>query len=59
MKPENILFSKKLKIDTGKVDEKENPIKVIDFGLSQIIKPDLESKVGTAYYGATEIIAGK
>ena len=71
LKPENILFSKKLKIDTGKVDlknnpikvikvdEKENPIKVIDFGLSQIIKPDLASKVGTAYYVAPEILAGK
>ena len=71
LKPENILFSKKLKIDTGKVDEnnnpvkvikvdeKENPIKVIDFGLGQNIKPDLASKVGTAYYVAPEIIAGK
>ena len=71
LKPENILFSKKLKIDTGKVDEnnnpvkvikvdeKENPIKVIDFGLGQNIKPDLASKVGTAYYVAPEIIEGK
>ena len=71
LKPENILFSKKLKIGTGKVDEKnnpikvmkvdekENPIKVIDFGLSQIIKPDLASKVGTAYYVSPEILAGK
>ena len=71
LKPENILFSKKLKIDTGKVDEKnnpikvmkvdekENPIKVIDFGLSQIIKPDLASIVGTSYYVSPEILAGK
>ena len=54
LKPENILYLKK-------GNEKDNPIKVIDFGLSQTINVNkiLESKVGTCYYVAPEILAGK
>ena len=55
----NIVIIKNNPIKIIKVDEKENPIKVNHFGLDQIIKPDLASKVGTAYYVAPEIIAGK
>ena len=54
LKPENLLLLKK-------GNEKNNPIKVIDFGLSQTlnIKKILSSKVGTAYYVSPEILAGK
>ena len=54
LKPENLLY-----LEKGK--EKNNPIKVIDFGLSQSInlKKILSSKVGTAYYVSPEILAGK
>ena len=54
LKPENILYLKE-----GK--EKDNPIKVIDFGLSQAINANkiLESKVGTCYYVSPEVLAGK
>jgi calcium-dependent protein kinase len=54
LKPENLLYLKK-------GDEKDNPLKVIDFGLSRDlnIKKILSSKVGTAYYVSPEILAGK
>ena len=54
LKPENLLYLKK-------GDEKDNPIKIIDFGLSQNIdiKKILSSKVGTAYYVSPEILSGK
>lgn len=53
LKPENLLYLYK-----GK--EENNPIKVIDFGLSQIIPENkkLKSKVGTAYYVSPEILEG-
>ena len=53
LKPENLLY-----LNPGA--EKGNPIKVIDFGLSQIISPEkrLKTKVGTAYYVSPEILKG-
>ena len=53
LKPENLLYLKE-------GSEIENPIKVIDFGLSQIISQSkkLKTKVGTAYYVAPEILQG-
>ena len=53
LKPENLLYF-------NKGPEKNNPIKVIDFGLSQVISQDkkLSTKVGTAYYVAPEILEG-
>ena len=52
LKPENLLY-----LNEG--DEKNNPIKVIDFGLSQIFtNRKLKTKVGTAYYVAPEILKG-
>ena len=53
LKPENLLY-----LNLG--PEVNNPIKVIDFGLSQVISPDrkLKTKVGTAYYVAPEILKG-
>ena len=53
LKPENILY-----LNPG--SEKNNTIKVIDFGLSQIISPKkkLKTKVGTAYYVSPEILIG-
>ena len=53
LKPENLLY-----LNPG--EEKGNPIKVIDFGLSQIISPEkrLKTKVGTAYYVSPEILKG-
>ena len=53
LKPENLLY-------LNKGPEKNNPIKVIDFGLSQVISQDkkLSTKVGTAYYVAPEILQG-
>ena len=52
LKPENLLY-----LNDG--NENENPIKVIDFGLSQIfINRKLKTKVGTAYYVAPEILKG-
>ena len=52
LKPENLLY-----LNEG--DEKDNPIKVIDFGLSQIfINRRLSTKVGTAYYVSPEILQG-
>jgi len=52
LKPENLLY-----LNDG--NEKDNPIKVIDFGLSQIfIDRKLKTKVGTAYYVAPEILKG-
>ena len=54
LKPENILY-----LNEGA--EKDNPIKVIDFGLSQVISSDkkLSTKVGTAYYVSPEILLGE
>ena len=53
LKPENILF-----LNEG--NEENNPIKVIDFGLSQILDKDkLTSPVGTPYYVAPEILSGE
>ena len=53
LKPENLLY-----LNPG--GEKGNPIKVIDFGLSQIISSEkrLKTKVGTAYYVSPEILKG-
>ena len=53
LKPENLLY-----LNEG--SEEDNPIKVIDFGLSQVISPDkkLKTKVGTAYYVSPEILRG-
>ncbi len=52
LKPENLLY-----LNEG--SEKDNPIKVIDFGLSQIfINRRLSTKVGTAYYVSPEILKG-
>ena len=51
LKPENLLY-----LNPG--SEKDNRIKVIDFGLSQNIDK-LKTKVGTAYYVAPEILNGK
>ena len=53
LKPENLLY-----LNQG--PEQDNPIKVIDFGLSQMISTDkkLKTKVGTAYYVAPEILKG-
>ena len=52
LKPENLLY-----LNIG--NEKNNPIKVIDFGLSQIfLNRKLKTKVGTAYYVAPEILKG-
>ena len=52
LKPENLLY-----LNAG--NEKDNPIKVIDFGLSQIFTDrKLKTKVGTAYYVAPEILIG-
>ena len=54
IKPENLLY-----LNQG--NEKNNPLKIIDFGLSQTLnlKKILSSKVGTAYYVSPEILAGK
>lgn len=49
LKPENFLFAKK---------DEDAPMKVIDFGLSDFIKPDqrLNDIVGSAYYVAPEVL---
>ena len=54
IKPENLLY-------LYKGTEKNNPIKIIDFGLSQTLekKAILSSRVGTSYYVSPEILAGK
>ena len=54
IKPENLLY-----LYNGY--EKNNPLKIIDFGLSQTLnmKKILSSKVGTSYYVSPEILAGK
>ena len=51
LKPENLLY-----LNPG--SEKDNRIKVIDFGLSQACDR-LKTKVGTAYYVSPEILNGK
>ena len=53
LKPENLLFLKK-------GDEKDNPLKVIDFGLSKTLNKNqkLSTKVGTPYYISPEILEG-
>ncbi len=70
LKAENILFLNQKELDSGLktekgepikynfIDEIKNPIKVIDFGQSQIIKPDIQSRVGTLYYLPPEVIKG-
>ncbi len=54
LKPENLLYLKK-------GNEENNPLKIIDFGLSRTLdaKKILNSKVGTAYYVSPEILQGK
>jgi calcium-dependent protein kinase len=54
LKPENILF-------LNKGSELDNPLKIIDFGLSQIMgeKKKLTSQVGTSYYVPPEILMGE
>ena len=54
LKPENILLLQK-------DNEEDYPIKLIDFGLSQIFKENkkLNSKVGTAYYISPEVLCGR
>lgn len=49
LKPENFLFSTK---------EENSPLKAIDFGLSDYVKPDerLNDIVGSAYYVAPEVL---
>ncbi|XP_042504832.1 CDPK-related kinase 1-like [Macadamia integrifolia] len=49
LKPENFLFSMK---------DDESPLKAIDFGLSDYVKPDerLNDIVGSAYYVAPEVL---
>ncbi|KAM0900018.1 hypothetical protein ACQ4PT_020919 [Festuca glaucescens] len=49
LKPENFLFTSK---------EENSPLKVIDFGLSDFVKPDerLNDIVGSAYYVAPEVL---
>ncbi|KAL1534682.1 CDPK-related protein kinase-like isoform X1 [Salvia divinorum] len=49
IKPENFLFSTK---------DEDSPVKAIDFGLSDIIRPDqkLNEIVGSAYYVAPEVL---
>ena len=51
LKPENLLYLKK-------GNEENNPLKIIDFGLSRTLdaKKILNSKVGTAYYVSPEIL---
>ena len=51
LKPENLLY-----LNVG--PEKNNPIKVIDFVLSQFTKEKLKTKVGTAYYISPEVLNG-
>ena len=53
LKPENLLY-----LRAG--SEKNNPIRDIDFGLSQVISPEkkLKTRVGTAYYVSPEILKG-
>ena len=50
LKPENLLY-----LNSG--SERDNRIKVIDFGLSQYSNK-LQTKVGTAYYVSPEILKG-
>ena len=54
LKPENLLYLKE-------GPELNNPLKIIDFGLSQEININkiLSSKLGTAYYVSPEILQGK
>nr|KAJ0186453.1 hypothetical protein LSAT_V11C900476790 [Lactuca sativa] len=49
LKPENFLFSTK---------DEDSPMKVIDFGLSDFVRPDqrLTDIVGSAYYVAPEVL---
>ncbi|ERM99128.1 CDPK-related kinase 1 [Amborella trichopoda] len=49
LKPENFLFSSK---------DENSPLKAIDFGLSDFVKPDerLNDIVGSAYYVAPEVL---
>ena len=66
LKAENVLFlnAKELEIKGKKskklniIDEIKNPIKIIDFGLSQIINPDIQSRVGSLLYIPPEVLDG-
>jgi len=53
LKPENLLF-----LNEG--NEENNPIKIVDFGLSQFInlRQSLNSKVGSSLYVSPEVLAG-
>ena len=53
LKPENLLY-----FNEGQ--EQDNPIKVIDFGLSQLVSPDkkMTEKVGSIYYFPPEVLKG-
>ena len=53
LKPENLLF-----LNEG--NEENNPIKIVDFGLSQYInlRQSLNSKVGSSLYVSPEVLAG-
>ena len=50
LKPENLIF-----------DKSSNDVRLIDFGLSKIAnhEEELETKVGTPYYVAPEVLKGK
>jgi len=54
LKPENFIFSTKEPIE-------KSILKIIDFGLSCVYKPDqvLTTKAGTPYYVAPQVLAGK
>jgi calcium-dependent protein kinase len=55
LKPENILIKKRLEDSKFRVD-----IKIIDFGLSKIVKDGkMKTKIGTPYYVSPEILAGE
>lgn len=54
LKLENLLYERK----DGKFDEKESSIKIIDFGTSRLVSPDvaLHAKMGSPFYVAPEVL---